>query len=315
TSRRSGVGWRQFWTSSRRYARSLVADRRSLFLILATGPVLGLVLLLRLPTDQLRSLAPDELPSFSRASAPLMLLALAMTQLGINLSARQIVRELPQFRRERAIGLSIPAYVASKFVVLAGVGAVQALLCVAIALARQGGPDEGAILSSGQAELVVVFFVTWLAGMTLGLLCSAIATSEARLNLVLPAILAFQTLAVTGTAVASLPSAPVLDQSEYVASASWGFNAAASTVELNRLNALNDALINADTAARGIPTGTIVDRLNPLNLGDPAQIAPRGNPDFDHDAGTWWRAMFMLVGLTVVALAATALALRRYAPL
>jgi len=79
-----------------------------------------------------------------------MLLALAMTQLGVNLSAREIVRELPLFRRERAVGLSITAYVGSKFAVLAGLGAMQALLCVGIALLRQGGPtrercwDQGA---------------------------------------------------------------------------------------------------------------------------------------------------------------------------
>jgi len=51
--------------------------------------------------------------------------------------------------------------------------------------------------------------------MTLGLLCSALATSEQRLNLVLPAILGLQSLAATGTAIASVPSVPVLDQTEY----------------------------------------------------------------------------------------------------
>jgi hypothetical protein len=245
-----------------------------------------------------------------------MLLALAMTQLGVNLSAREIVRELPLFRRERAVGLSITAYVGSKFAVLAGLGAMQALLCVGIALLRQGGPDEGAVLGSGRAELVIVFFVTWLAGMTLGLLCSALATSEQRLNLVLPAILGLQSLAATGTAIASVPSVPVLDQTEYVASASWGYTAAASTVELNQLNALNSAVAEIDIdKAKADPRGAILDALSQAQSADPNNLERLGNPSFNHDGRAWWRSMLVLIALTIGALAGAAIALRRYDPL
>ncbi|MDX6561840.1 MAG: transport system ATP-binding/permease protein, partial [Gaiellales bacterium] len=311
-------GWaRQFWTFSRRYARSLVADRRNLFILCAAAPVLGLIFLLRFPTDQLTSVDPDQGPQlFSQASAPLMILALAMTQLGINLSAREIVRELPLFRRERAVGLSITAYVASKFAVLAGIGALQALICVGFALAREGGPDEGAVLASGRAELVIVFFMTWLAGMTLGLLCSALAASEQRLTLVLPALIGLQTLAVTGTAIESVPSVPVLDQTEYVASASWGFTAAASTVQLNQLNAFNSAIGEIDIeAARNDPRGAVANALDQIETRDPDQLESLGNPDFNHDARAWWRAVLVLAALSMGALAGTVIALRRYDPL
>jgi ABC-type multidrug transport system ATPase subunit len=307
---------RQLWTSTRRTARSLIADRRNLLILLATAPVLGLVFLLRLPTDQLRSLAPDEVPLFSRANAPLMLLSLAMTQLGINVSARQIVRELPLFRRERTVGLSPSAYLISKFAVMATIGAVQALVCVLIVLARQGGPDAGAVLSSGRAELVIVFFATWLAGMALGLLCSALATSESRLNLVLPAIIGLQSLAVTGTAITGIPSVPVLDQTEYVASASWGFTAAASTVKLNELNAFNDAVAQLDVLPERVDAVSIVDRtLRRLQVRDLNEVLPNTNSDFDHDPSAWWRAMLALVALTAAALAGAAVALRRHPPL
>ena len=311
-------GWaRQFSTFSRRYARSLVADRRNLLILLAAAPLLGLVFFLRFPTDQLTPVDPDQGPRlFSQASAPLMILALAMTQLGINLSAREIVRELPLFRRERAVGLSITAYVASKFAVLAGIGALQALVCVAFALGRQGGPDEGAVLASGRAELVIVFFLTWLAGMTLGLLCSALAASEQRLTLVLPALIGLQTLAVTGTAIASIPSVPVLDQTEYVASASWEFTAAASTVQLNQLNAFNSAIGEVDIeAARKDPRGAVANALNQIESRDPNKLESLGNPDFNHDARAWWRAVLVLIALTFGALAGTVIALRRYDPL
>ena len=311
-------GWlRQFSTFSRRYARSLFADRRNLLILGAAAPVLGLIFLLRLPSEQLQSVEPGKAPQlFSRASAPLMLLAIAMTQLGLNLAGREIVRELPLFRRERAVGLSITAYVASKFAVLAGIGALQALVCVAIALARQGGPDDGVVLSSGRAELVVVYFMTWLAAMTLGLLASAVATSEQRLTLVLPALLGLQTLAVSGTAIASVPSVPVLDQTEYVASASWGFTAAASTVQLNQLNAFNSAIGEIDIdKAREDPRSVITDALNHIETKDPNNLDTLGNPDFNHEARAWWRAMIVLAVLSLGALAGTVIALRRYDPL
>jgi ABC-type multidrug transport system ATPase subunit len=305
--------WRhQLSTTTRRYAHSLVADRRSTLILLATAPVLGVVFLLRLPTDQLRSLGPGEVPLISQATAPLMLLALAMTQLGINASARQIVRELALFRRERMVGLSVSAYLASKFLVLGAVGAAQALPCVAIALAHQGGPDDGVVLASGRAELVVVFFVTWLAGMALGLLCSALSSSESRLNLLLPAILGVQTLAVTGSAIASIPSVPVLDQAEYVSSASWGFTAAASTSELNRLNAFNNAATAIDVLPdRFDPRRVLADTLSSLELRDPSDVDLSGDSDFDHDPTTWWRAMLVLGGLTVGPLVAAGFVLRR----
>ena len=40
---------------------------------------------------------------------------------------------------------------------LGAVGAVQAVVIVLIATARQGGPSSGAVIGSGRLELVVVF--------------------------------------------------------------------------------------------------------------------------------------------------------------
>jgi hypothetical protein len=195
-------------------------------------------------------------------------------------------------------------------------GAIQAALCVGIALLRQGGPDEGAVLGSGRAELLIVFFVTWLAGMTLGLLCSALATSEQRLNLVLPAILGVQSLAATGTAIASVPKVPVLDQTAYVASASWGYTAAASTVELNQLNALNSALSEVDLdKAKADPRGAVLNALTQAQNADPNNLERLGNPDFNHDSRAWWRSMLVLLALTFGPLAGAVIALRRYDPL
>jgi hypothetical protein len=152
--------------------------------------------------------------------------------------------------------------------------------------------------------------------MTLGLLCSALAASEQRLTLVLPALIGLQTLAVTGTAIESVPSVPVLDQTEYVASASWGFTAAASTVQLNQLNAFNSAIGEIDIeAARNDPRGAVASALDQIETSDPNQLESLGNPDFNHNARAWWRAVLVLAALSIGALAGTVIALRRYDPL
>ena len=62
----------------------------------------------------------------------------------------EIVRELPQFRRERAAGLSLSAYLASKVVVLGAITILQIIVYVLIATAAQHGPNDGS--RSGPAD-------------------------------------------------------------------------------------------------------------------------------------------------------------------
>jgi hypothetical protein len=152
--------------------------------------------------------------------------------------------------------------------------------------------------------------------MALGLLTSAIVTSEDRLALVLPAIIGFQALAATGIAIPSVPRVPVLDQASYGASASWGFTAAASTSGLNQLQAFNNAV-------RKVPLGQI--RTNPraaldqtFQIFDPANPASAhrlGDPAYNHDESAWMRAIVALLAITAVCLIGAGIALRRYDPL
>ncbi|MGQ0618004.1 MAG: FHA domain-containing protein [Acidimicrobiia bacterium] len=308
--------WRQFSTNTARYARSMAADRANLLYMAAMAPVLGLVLLLRLPPDQLDRLPAGEFHLFSQAAAPLLLLTLATTQLGMAFAAREVVKELPIFKRERAVGLSISAYLGSKLVVLSAVGVAETLVLVAITLARQRGPADGAVLADGHAELVLVFGATWVAGIALGLMMSSLSVSENRLALVLPAVIGLHSIAATGVALPGVPSVPVLDQTAYVSSAAWGFKAAASTVRLNELQAFNDAVRDLPLdGARGDPEGAARRALDRLARTDPETAERLGDPNFNHSAGAWSRAMIAIGALIIASLIGAGLALRRYDPL
>ncbi len=314
---RRARGWlRQTTTLTARYGRSMLSDRRAFLYLTFAAPVLGVVLLLRLPTGELRRLPPGQLHLFSRAVAPLLLVALGLTQLSINLSVREIVKELAIFKRERAVGLSISAYLASKVSVLAVVGIVQASVVVLIATARQGGPSDGVVIGSGRLELILVFAVTSLAGMALGLLTSSIVVSEDRLALILPAIIGIQVLAATGMAIPSVPRVPVLDQTAYVASASWGFTAAASTSRLNQLQAFNNALRKVPLdKVRSNPRAALDQTVQVFDPANPASARRLGDAAYNHDARAWTRAILALLAITAVCLAGAGIALRRYDPL
>ena len=69
-------------------------------------------------------------------------LAFCVAIMGIVVSFREIVKELPILRRERSIGLSLSAYLASKLVVYVPFVVVQAFVFTVIAVLRQHGPED-----------------------------------------------------------------------------------------------------------------------------------------------------------------------------
>ena len=144
-------------------------------------------------------------------------LCLSAVWFGCISACREIVRERAILERERFFGLSLPAYVASKFGVLAGLGLVQVLglqLTVEFHLALRG-------------PLLVETLALWgaaLCGTGLGLLVSAISKAQERAVgavplLILPQIL-FSSFAVpeqTWTAAVRL--------GEKLMPASWAWHA------------------------------------------------------------------------------------------
>ncbi|HEU0336370.1 MAG TPA: FHA domain-containing protein [Gaiellaceae bacterium] len=301
---RGGSFLRQLGTLSRRYVRVIAGDRRALALLALQAPLLGLLMLVALPADELAQPPFGELRLLSKAGLVLLIVIMGATWLGASNATREIVKELPVYRRERAVGLSIPAYVGSKALVLGALTIVQAIVLVLLATARQGGPVDAAVLGWPLGELLAVVAATGVAGMALGLLVSALASRVDRAMAVLPILLLVELILAMGAVFPDLSERPVLKQAGYLAGTQWGFAASASTVDLNALEALNDV-------AREFPT---VDLRDPGALVDGLDSLGEGEGRWEHEPGRWLTAMLALAGLTAAGLVGAGLALRRYDP-
>jgi ABC-type multidrug transport system ATPase subunit len=231
-------GWfRQYRTLTRRYAAVIWQDRKLTTLLALQAPLLALLMLVAMGENRL---APRTTPGLSTASLVLSVLVLAATWLGMSNSGREIAKESAIYRRERAIGLSTSAYVASKVTVLSLITVLQTTVLVVVGLARQGVSSAAAFIEPGILELVMGVGLSGIAAVSLGLLISALARTPDRAMSLLPVVLIVQLVVAGGFK--DMAEKPVLREIGYVSSAQWGFSAAAATVDLNDLQLPNDCL-------------------------------------------------------------------------
>jgi hypothetical protein len=296
--------WRQFTTLCRRYLAVLTSDRRTLALLVLQAPVLGLLMLWRLPSGELGPPPENTLRLLSSASIVLFNLVIGATWIGMSNAAREIVKELPQFRRERAAGLSLSAYLASKVVVLGSITMVQILVYTLIATAAQHGPVDAVALGSGKLELAVDIAIAAFAGMCIGLLISAAAQTTEQAMTVLPVVLIAQMVLASGAVFPDVAERIGLRQAREVVTAQWGFSSAAATADLNRIQAFNNR----------------VRALKEVDLDRPEQIssaiaAPvKGPTRWAHRVGPWLTDIAVMLALALAALVAAGLVLARRDP-
>jgi hypothetical protein len=223
----------QFVSLVRRYLAVIVADRRNTVLLLLQAPLLGLLMLVVLGSHRfvavfsLPTLTDNERASFVGSHTALLAITLSTTYLGATNSIREIVKERAILTRERSVGLSGSAYVASKAVVLGVITVLQSVVMVLLASARQGGPPTGAIFSSGRFELLIVEAATGLAAMAFGLLISAYVNNPDKALTLLPVVLFAEFLLAGGI---SLGNNVVVKYLGYLTGAHWGNSAALGTL-------------------------------------------------------------------------------------
>lgn len=126
-------GVSQWWTLVRRSLAIKAADRWTTAVLLLQAPVIGL--LVAGVFGARASAAADHatwVDSARAVATTTFLLALAAIWFGCSNAAREIVAERAILRRERMVGLSLTAYLASKLVVLAGLCGIQCGILLAI---------------------------------------------------------------------------------------------------------------------------------------------------------------------------------------
>ena len=131
---------RQFFTLCLRMLSVIIADRGYALFLLGLPLALGL-LSHTVPGD--KGLGADPAGYSLEAQRLLVVLVIGAAFMGVAVAIREIVNEQSIYRRERAIGLSPTAYLASKVAVFVIIDTIQVILFVYIALlGRRGRPTR-----------------------------------------------------------------------------------------------------------------------------------------------------------------------------
>jgi ABC-type multidrug transport system ATPase subunit len=211
---RRGRSLRQAAVLSRRYVDLLLTDRRNLAVLLLQAPLIGLVVGLVFDTAG----APAQRAGTEMQVAFMMVISAIW--FGCLNAAREIVKELPIYLRERAVNLGIAPYLASKLLPLAVVCLLQtAALVATIALLLD--------VSGSHLARAGVLWLTGLAATGLGLCVSAAVGGSDKAIATVPILLIPQVV-LAGAIV------PLTGASEAVARASmisfWSFAAMKQTL-------------------------------------------------------------------------------------
>jgi hypothetical protein len=193
------------------------------------------------------------------ASQLLLVLVIGGCLMGTAASIRELVKERPIYRRERAIGLSLGAYLVSKVVVLVVITGVQAAVFTALSLVGRKGPDDPAVLPWGRVEvLLAVLAVTWTT-MLIGLAISAAIDNADRGMPALVLVIMVQLVFCGG--LFPVHGRPVIEQLSWLTPSRWAFGMTASTTDLSRIDPLTADPRWAPTAADWYANATLLVAL------------------------------------------------------
>ena len=181
--RRTTAPLTQWRTLVQRTLAVKAADRWNSVVMLAQAPLVGLLIAAVFGKVVRHEPSLELWPKIGvNLATTLFVTALAAIWFGCSSMAREIVTEWPIYRRERMVGLSIPAYVLAKTTVLLGIAAVQSALLLGIVAWT-------CRLDTPWWQLYAVLYAAALAGGALGLVISAtLQTAEAAAG-VLPVLL------------------------------------------------------------------------------------------------------------------------------
>lgn len=209
----------QFLTLSHRYLRTKLRDKIGMTILLIQAPIIGILL------DMVFAKESGVFARLSDIPFALFLIVVSSIWFGCSNAAREIVKERTIFRRERMIGLSIPAYVSSKHLVLAALSFFQCAMLVGVTylfIDLQGNPG-------------VHLLTLWLCsnvGIGMGLLLSSLVRSVDGATASVPLLLIPQII--LGGAIMPLErmSDPIQAMS-YAVVSRYGFEALLHTEDRN----------------------------------------------------------------------------------
>ncbi len=175
-------GLRQFFWLSMRYLDILSRDRLNLALLLVQAPLIGLAALILFSPSVFAPTLEQGGDAF-RALMALHVITASAIFLGATNAAREITKEANVYKRERLVNLDVVPYVMSKFVVLAVICMLQAPLLLGVFMARIDIPGSD---WAGYWQLLGAIYLTEIAGLSMGLLISAVSANPDRAMALVP---------------------------------------------------------------------------------------------------------------------------------
>ena len=170
---RRASGWNQFLILCQRYLTLVAADRKTLLLLLALAPLLGLLDFVIWK----RSMLDPVLGDIGSAMSMVFMSCIMGMLVGTLGSVREIVKEKEIYKRERMVSLKLFPYVASKV----AVGTLFAVYSGFILfLFRVIAVDYSFLSMQGYLQLLVTMIFIVFGGMMWGLLVSSVAPTEDR---------------------------------------------------------------------------------------------------------------------------------------
>jgi ABC-type multidrug transport system ATPase subunit len=213
----------------RRYVAVIASDRQYA-IFLAVLPLILSLLARAVPGSAGLSVSAAAAADDPQPRQLLLVLIIGAALMGAAASVRELVKERPIYRRERAIGLSIGAYLTSKILVLGIITGLQATLFTTIALLDRNSPDDPLVLPSGHIEVLLAVLAVTVTSMLTGLLISAVIDNADRGMPLLVLLIMIQLILCGG--LFEVYDRPGLDQVAWLVPARWGFSMTAATTEL-----------------------------------------------------------------------------------
>jgi ABC-type multidrug transport system ATPase subunit len=265
------VPLRQFLTLSLRMITVIISDRG--YAVFLLGLPLALALLSRAVPGN-KGLTPDPFGASLQADRLLVVFIIGAAFMGMAIAIREIINESSIYRRERAIGLSPSAYLASKLAVFIIIDIIQIIIFVNLALLGQGGPTDPLVFHGGTTEVIFAVSLVAIASTSLGLLGSALVRTSDQTTPILVVSVMAQLVLCGG--LFQIAGQKTLEIISWIDPSRWGFAASAATTNL-------------------------------VNF-------PLQDPIWTHAPFNWWRAVVILFVQIVLLVAGARLALRRYEP-
>jgi ABC-type multidrug transport system ATPase subunit/pSer/pThr/pTyr-binding forkhead associated (FHA) protein len=159
----------------------------------------------------------------------LLIIVLAAVMSGCTNGAREIVKEMPIYRRERTVNLGIIPYMLSKISVLGLLCLLQSLILVLLVSAKT--PFTHSILLPPFLEIYISTALASLSGLMIGLTISAVVPNSDRALSFVPIVLVPQII--FSNVLFSLDKPPILQFLGGIFPARWAMAATGSTVGLH----------------------------------------------------------------------------------